>query len=248
MLDAALQTTFETFLGAARWGDVAAFESCFSSRAEGYTSLAGAIQGPHAFGAALKGLNAQLPGVQIEPVRVYGEGPELAARMRFITEGKEAEALFAFRFDADGHIARFIALWDPSDLLSITPVQLDAATGAAVEAYFRTYNENDEEAHMALASPRLTYFGSVSRMTAEGLETARGIFRSAHDRMGLVRLDPIRIFGTGPHLAVLVRIHGVGAGGPMEEGVWVFHMEPQRRFDRVSVLWNPGTFLTWNHR
>lgn len=248
MLDPAIQTTFDASLAAVRQGDAAAFERCFSAGAEGYGREAGGLQGPSAFGAALKALHARLPGLRIELLRTYGEGPEMAARMRLLAEGLDAEGLFAFRFDPDGRIGRLIALWEPLDRLDQGLALLGPGERAAVESYFRTYNEDDEAAHMALVSPDLVYFGAVSRITAEGLETARGIFRTAHDRMGLKRLDPLRVFGAGPHLAVLARIHGAGAGGPTEEGVWVFRLDARHRFDRVSVLWNPGTFLTWNHK
>jgi ketosteroid isomerase-like protein len=248
MLDPLIQATFQACLDAVRRGDETAFENCFREDAEGFTSLVGELRGPAAFAAALKALHGRLSGFRMEPVRTYGEGPEMAVRMRLLSEVKETEGVFAFRFDPEGRIARLIVLWEPSELLDTAPGRLNPALGAAVEAYFRTYNDDDEAAHMALVSPDLVYFGAVSRMTAEGLETARGIFRTAHDRMGLKRFDPMRVFGTGPHVAVLVRIHGVGAGGPMEEGIWIFRFDARNRFDRVSVLWNPGTFLTWNHK
>jgi ketosteroid isomerase-like protein len=248
MLDPTIQSTFETCLDAARRGDEAAFMGCFRPDAEGCATLAGELRGPAAFCAALSSLHERLPGLRLEPMRLYGEGPEMAARMRFRVDGKEAEGVFAFRFDPEGRIGRLIALWEPADLLDVDPAPLEPASQAAVEGYFRTYNADDEDAHMALVSPELVYFGAVSRMTVEGIETARGIFRSAHTRMGLKRFDPLRVFGTDRHLTVLVRIHGAGASGPMEEGIWVFRLDERRRFDRVSVLWNPGTFLTWNHR
>lgn len=248
MLDPALQATFQNCLNAVRGGDIPALESCFREGAEGYASLAGGFRGAAAFGVALKTLFERLPGLTIAPMRTYGEGPEMAARMRLARDGKEAEGIFAFRFDPDGRIARLIALWEPEELLGGPPSGLEPAARAAVEAYFRTYNEDDEDAHMALISPAVVYFGAVSRMTAEGIETARGIFRSAHARMGLKRLDVMRTFSAGPHVAVRVRIQGAGAGGPTEEGVWVLRLDAQQRFDRVSVLWNPGTFLTWSHR
>ncbi len=248
MMDPGIRTTFEACLAAVRNGDAAAFHNAFSGEAEGYSSLAGELKSAAAFRAALMGLNGRMPGVAIAPVRTYGEGPEMAARMRLSAKGRESEGIFAFRFDANCRIARLIALWDPASLLGGPSPRLPKAAEAAVQAYFRTYNDDDEDAHMALISPELVYFGAVSRMTAEGIETARGIFRTAHERMGLKRFEPTRIFHGGPHLAVLARIHGIGAGGPTEEGVWVFRLDDQGRFDRVSVLWNPGTFLTWNHR
>lgn len=248
MLDAAIQATFETCLDAVRRGDEAAMRNCFREDAEGYTTLGGELRGPESFAGALRAIHGRLPGFRMEPLRTYGEGPEMVARMRLLANGKEAEGLFAFRFDPEGRIARLIVLWEPSELLEVEPSRLGPALQAAVAAYFRTYNDDDEGAHMALVSPDLVYFGAVSRITAEGLETARGIFRTAHDRMGLKRFDPMRVFGTGPHVAVLARIHGAGAGGPTEEGIWVFRFDAKNRFDRVSVLWNPGTFLTWNYR
>ncbi len=248
MMDPGIRTTFEACLAAVRDGDGHAFQACFREDAEGFSSLAGDLKSPAAFRAALMGLNGRMPGVTIAPIRTYGEGPEMAARMRLSAKGRESEGIFAFRFDSECRIARLIALWDTASLLGGAPPRLPKAADAAVQAYFRTYNEDDEDAHMALISPDLVYFGAVSRMTAEGLETARGIFRTAHERMGLKRFDPTRVFHAGPHLAVLARIHGLGAGGPTEEGVWVFRMDGEGRFDRVSVLWNPGTFLTWSHR
>lgn len=248
MLDPAIRTTFEACLAAVRNGEGAAFQACFRGDADGYSSLAGELNSPAAFRAALMGLNGRVIGVRIEATRTYGEGPEMAARMRLSANGRESEGIFAFRFDPEGRIARLIALWEPATLLGVAQAPLPPGTEDSVQTYFRTYNDDDEDAHMALLSPRLVYFGSVSRMTVEGIETARGIFRSARERMGLKRFEPIRIFHAGPHLAVLARIHGLGAGGPTEEGVWIFRVDGEGRFDRVSVLWNPGTFLTWNYR
>lgn len=248
MMDPAIRATFDACLAAVRNGDGAAFQDCFREDAKGFSSLAGELKSPAAFRAALMGLNGRVPEVALEPVRTYGEGPEMAARMRIASRGREGEGVFGFRFDASGRIERLIALWDPAQVLGGTPARLSSTVEASVQAYFRTYNDDDEDAHMALISPQLVYFGSVSRMTVEGIETARGIFRSAHDRMGLKRFEPTRIFHTGPHLAAVARIHGPGAGGPTEEGVWMFRLDDQGRFDHVSVLWNPGTFLTWNHR
>lgn len=172
----------------------------------------------------------------------------MAARMRLSAQGRECEGIFAFRFDPSGQISRLIALWDPAELVGGAKPALPKAVQATVQAYFRTYNDDDEIAHMALIARELVYFGAVSRMTVEGIDSARGIFRTAHERMGLKRFDPLRTFHTGCHVAVLVRIHGIGPGGPTEEGAWIFRMNEAGLLDRVSVLWNPGTFLTWGHR
>lgn len=248
MLDPAIRSTLETCLGALRQGDEAAFVGCFQESAEGYTPTLGEFQGPQGAAQALSEMHARLPGLRLELLRSYGDGPEMAVRASLLSGGLEAEGLFAFRFDREGRIIRFIAFWEPVDRLDLGAAHLGPAERTAVEYYFSTYNEDDEAAHFDLISPDLVYFGAVSRMTAEGLETARGIFRSARDRMGLKRLEPLCVFGRGPHLAVLARMEGSGAGGPRDEGVWIFRLNAQHRFDRVSVLWNPGTFLTWSHR
>lgn len=245
MIDPALQATFEASLEAVRRGDAAGFQAGFTAEAEGFCSLAGAVAGAGGFGAALSGFRRRLPELEVTPVRTYGEGPELAARLRLGAGGRVAEAVWAFRFDPAGRIERLACLWDPAELLPSDPAVLPAAAAEAVAAYFRTYNAGDEDAHMALLSPELVYFGSVSRMTAEGIETARGVFRSARSRMGLKRFEALRTFGAGPHLAVRVAIHGEGPAGPTEEGIWVFRLDAQGRFDRVSILWNPGMFLAW---
>lgn len=245
MMDPAIQATFEACLDAVRRGDAAGFAARFTPEAEGFCSLAGAVAGAGAFGGALEAARQRLPDLEVAPVRTYGEGPELAARLRLGAGGRDGEGVWAFRFDPAGRIERLVCLWDPAELLPAEPATLPPAAAEAVAGYFRTYNAGDEDAHMALLSPELVYFGAVSRMTAEGLETARGIFRSARTRMGLKRFEALRIFGTGPHLAVRVAIHGEGPAGPTEEGIWAFRLDARGRFDRVSILWNPGTFLTW---
>lgn len=242
MLDPALRTTFEACLDALRGGDRAALEACLEPDAETFDPLEGASR---AGAAALK---ARLPDLGLAPLRTYGEGPELAARVRLSGGGREAEGVLAFRFSPEGRVTRLIAFFDPSRLLPAPGMVLEHQREARVIDYFRTYNAEEEDAHMELLSPSVVYFGAVSRMTAEGIGTARGVFRSAHTRMGLKRFDPVRVLSAGPHAAVLVRIHGARPAGPTEEGLWIFRFDAQDRFDRVSVLWNPGSFLSWPPR
>jgi len=242
MLDPALRTTFEACLDALRGGDRAALEACLERDAETFDPLEGGVR---AGAASLKG---RLPDLELVPLRTYGEGPELAARVRLSGGGRETEGVLAFRFNPEGRVTRLILFFDPSRLLSVNGWSLERRRAAQVIDYFRTYNADEEDAHMALLSPSVVYFGAVSRMTAQGIETARGVFRSAHARMGLKRFDPVRVLHAGPHAAVFVRIHGSGPGGPMEEGLWIFRFDGEDRFERVSVLWNPGSFLSWPPR
>ena len=248
MLDPSLRATFEACLDALRRGDGAALEGCFREDAEGSDSLGGEARGATAAAGNLARWAERMPGLEVAPLRTYGEGPELAARVRLAFQGREAEGALAFRFDAAAKIERLVALFEPAPLMGVPHTDLSKAHEDAVIEYFRSYNSDEEDRHMTLLSPDLIYFGSVSRMTAEGIGTARGIFRSARDRMGLKRFDPIRTFGGGPWTAVLVRIHGAKAGGPTEEGLWLFRFDAQARFDRVSILWNPGAFLAWPAR
>ncbi|HTL98496.1 MAG TPA: nuclear transport factor 2 family protein [Holophagaceae bacterium] len=245
MLDPALRATFEACLDAARRGDAPALAACFQEDAEGLESLSGEARGAQALAEAVAALKARIPDLELTPLRTYGEGPELAVRLRLSGRGREAEGVWAFRFDGEGRITRLVALFEPARLLSVSASSLSKRQEERIIDYFRTYNSDEEDAHMSLASPKLVYFGAVSRMTAEGIETARGVFRSARTRMGLKRFDPMKVFGSGPYAAVLVRIYGSQAGGPTEEGIWVLRFDAEDRFDRVSILWNPGSFLSW---
>ena len=245
MLDPALRATFEACLDAARRGDAPALAACFSEEVEGQESLSGVTHGAQAFAEALAALRTRIPDLELTPLRTYGEGPELALRLRLSARKGEAEGVWAFRFDGAARITRLVALFEPARLLNVPASSLSKGQEERVIDYFRTYNADEEDAHMSLASPELIYFGAVSRMTAQGLETARGVFRSARTRMGLKRFDPMKVYGAGPYAAVLVRIYGSKPGGPTEEGIWVFRFDAEDRFDRVSILWNPGSFLSW---
>jgi ketosteroid isomerase-like protein len=245
MLDPALSAAFEICLDALRRGDRAALEASLAPEAEGYSPLHGPLEGARPVGASLARLMALAPGLEIAPVRTFGEGPELAARAHFRAAGRETDGILAFRFDPSNRITRLLVLFDPARVTEGPEAILDHRREARLVAYFRTYNADDEDGHMALISPDLVYFGSVSRMTAEGLDTARGIFQSAHARMGLKRFDPLRLYAGGDHAAALVQVHGSRPGGPTEEGVWVFRFDAEDRINRVSVLWNPGALLAW---
>lgn len=244
MLDPALSDAFEACLDALRRGDRASLEAGLAPEAEGYSPLHGALEGAGAVGASLARLTELAPGLEIAPVRTFGEGPELAARARFRAGGREAEGILAFRFDPGNRITRLLVLFDPARLAGGPEAILDHRREARLVEYFRSYNADEEDAHMALISPDLVYFGSVSRMTAEGLDTARGVFQSAHARMGLKRFDPLRLYAGGDHAAALVQVHGSRADAT-EEGVWVFRFDAQDRINRVSILWNPGVLLAW---
>ena len=248
MLDPALRAAFEACLDALRRGDAGALQACFREDSSGFDSLGGAASGASALAGRFAQWPARLPGLSLSPLRTYGEGPELAAQVRLAAGGREADGVLAFRFDAQARLERLVALWEPAELLGLPKSKLRKGEEAAILEYFRTYNADEEDRHMGLISPELIYFGAVSRMTAEGLGTARGIFRSAKDRMGLKRFEPIRTYGAGPYAAVLVRIHGARAGGPTEEGIWLFRFDARGLFDRVSILWNPGAFLAWHPR
>ena len=214
MLDPALRASFEACLDATRRGDASALEGFFREDAEGFDSLGGAAHGARLVAQAFAGLKPRIPGLQLAPLRTYGEGPELVVRLRLSSGSRETEGIWAFRFDGGGRIERLVALYEPARLLDVPESALTRSQEDQVVAYFRTYNDDDEDGHMRLISPDLIYFGAVSRMTAEGIGTARGIFRSARDRMGLARFDPMKVFGAGPYAAVLVRIHGSQPGGP----------------------------------
>lgn len=245
MLDPALRAAYETCLDAVRLGDRTALAACLGPEAEGFDPLSGQRVGAADVASSFAAFAEALPGLEIEPLRTYGEGPELAARARLRAGGREAEGILAFRFDPSNRITRLFALFDPARITGAPEAALDHGREGRIVEYFRTYNADDEDAHIALMSPDMVYFGSVSRMTVEGLGTARGVFQSAHSRMGLKRFDPIRLFPGGDHAAALVKVHSARAGGQTEEGIWLFRFDAGHRFDRVSILWNPGAFLTW---
>lgn len=245
MMDPALSATYQACLDALSRGDRSALAALFSEDVEAYGPLSGPKAGRDEAAEAFARLAHGASRVEVAPVRTYGEGPELAAKAVFRADGRETEGILALRFDAGGLITRLILFFDAARIGFPADAALDHRREERITAYFRTYNADDEEAHMALISPDLVYFGSVSRMTVEGLETARGVFQSAHARMGLKRFDPLRLFVGGDHVAALVQVHGARAGGPSEEGVWVFRFDALDRLDRVSVLWNPGPLLAW---
>lgn len=232
MLDHSLQSALDSLLAAYRSGTPSAAR--FAPGAEVVDSCVDSALPAHLPGL----LRAKLPGLRVELKRTYGEGPELGALLQFSSGERAVEAAWGLRIDGQGRLERFLSLWDPAELLGHGKGGQDPAVKAAVVAYFRTYNDNEEDTHIELLSPKMVYFGSVSRMTGEGRPTGRGVFRGARDHMGLKRLEPLRVFGAGPDLAVRVRV--TGASGRLEEALWLLRLDSQGLFDRVSVLWNPS--------
>ncbi len=80
-----------------------------------------------------------------------------------------------------------------------------------VDTYFRTLNERNEDAHVALYDPEVAFFGSVSGLADSGLATVRAILRTAFSTYGVRAVNPRKTFGRWPEFAVVVSRMGDSA-------------------------------------
>jgi hypothetical protein len=231
-LDPRLQASLDAYLRACEWAeeDPSRWLSPDLHAFDGHTGHSHIGAGAHL--SLLRARLEERPGLQAQVLRRFGGGPELALLMDVGGE----EQLWAFRFDDEGRVEHISILREGG------PGTLAAGCATVVDGYFRTYNEDDEEGHMALLSPDLLYFGSVSRITSVGLPTARGVFRGARESMGIHRLRTGRWFGRDHDAAVLVKLAKEDPVAPEADGAWIFHFDAAPRVDRLSLLWNPEGF------
>ncbi|HJW09642.1 MAG TPA: hypothetical protein VJ483_08420 [Holophagaceae bacterium] len=235
MLDPRLRDSIEAYLRACEWAESEDLQRLLAPDVQTFDGHRGRWhEGIAAHQAALRAQAEERPGLQFRLLHTYGQGPEVVAK---VSLGPE-EGLWAFRFREDGLLERITALHESKGK--------DLAPGCdeAIEAYFRTYNEDREDEHMALLNPDLVYFGSVSRLTAVGLPTARGIFRGARDIMGVHRIRRTRTFGQGRDAGVLIRLAKADPKAEEAEGALIFHFDKHAKVARLSVMWNPEGFLT----
>ncbi len=260
MPDPRIQTTIEAYFCAVSEGDEEAFAACLRPDILFFGSMGGTqLRGIDPLRGAFRALRERFPSLSQRAARTFGEGPEIAVLVD-LSFGMDPgmQGLWIFRFDAEARVERLSALWDPQrvqlrkarwDLdpeVDFTTGSMDPALQSVMDNYFETFNQGDEGRHVSLYSPEVAYFGSVSRMTAAGIATMRGVFRGARESFGIRRLTPTHYFGRRQEVAVLVKIAGAGAGGPETpetEGVWGFRFDDHLRIERMSVLWNASDFL-----
>ncbi len=257
MLDSHLQATIDTYFRAVSCGDEETFAACLAPEVLFSGSLS-AVQGRghDALRGAYRTLRSHYPDLRQEPYQTFGVGPEVAVLVDlYFDENSRAGhgGIWLFHFDSKGRVERLTELWDAQPMLlqghrfqaaaDLAPAQVEAQILAVLKAYFQTFNAGDEEAHMALFSPEVAYYGSVSRIASAGTATVRGIFRSARDTVGIRRLIPLQVLGRRDQLAVLLTMDKEDAAGSTDQGVWVFRFDDRDRIDGLSVLWNPGAFV-----
>ncbi len=108
-----------------------------------------------------------------------------------------------------------------------------------IRAFFETHDRGDEAAHLALIHRDVRYFGSVFGREVEGVASYKGIFRSAHRDLGLLRHRPLKVFGIWPEVAVLVEIDLAPPREGMVEGIWRLGFTPEGLVRSLSILWDP---------
>lgn len=119
---------------------------------------------------------------------------------------------------------------------------MDPENQGLFEAYFRTFNAGDEEAHRALWGPDLDYFSSTVRTSVQGLGSLRGVWKAIREGVGIRRIEPKKWFGDLPERAVLVSFQGEG-GKPSVEAMMVFRFDEANLISHLSVHWDPVAFL-----
>jgi hypothetical protein len=112
-----------------------------------------------------------------------------------------------------------------------------------IKTYFDSFNQGDEEAHLAQMREGAEYFGSGTQVIAMDVLTARRIYRSTREIFGVRRIEPLATFGEFPRFAVRALIHGNRGPGHVAEVVFVFHLDEQGQLISLWALWNPAPFL-----
>ncbi|HJU84518.1 MAG TPA: nuclear transport factor 2 family protein [Holophagaceae bacterium] len=237
MLDPGINVALQAFLQACETGDESPLAPHLASEVDSFDGWTGRRhRSPSSLGLVMRRWRERLPGLRCSLAATYGEGPEIVARVELGSPVGDIPSLWAFRFNGAGRVERLGLYLDQGPAL-------EPGCVATLEAYARTFNEDQEDAHMALLSPEVLYFGSVSRMTAVGIPTARGVFRGAREVMGVHRFDLQRVFGRGRDAAVLIRLVRERPVPNEAEGVLVFRFGPAAEVEQISILWNPAGFL-----
>lgn len=189
---------------------------------------------------------------RLEPLRYFGDTPEVAALASFQGEGghPSQEGILIFRFNEEGLLERLAAHWDPGSFLdaggppapSDSLATKDPRVQVTLNSYFDSFNAGNEDEHYASAHPDMVFFGSLSRVQSQGLAASRGIFGAVRNSLGIRIITPKRYFGDWPEVSVLLALSRENGAGKVE-AVFSFRFDDSGRVLGLSALWNPLPFL-----
>ena len=94
---------------------------------------------------------------------------------------------------------------------------MEAHLPGCIESFFRTHNDWDHPAHLALLAPDLVFSGSGSGIRGGGLLDYRGILRGAREELKVQWVRPIRLYGN-----------------------WRFVFREDGSIQELTILWNPN--------
>ncbi len=113
-----------------------------------------------------------------------------------------------------------------------------------LERYLAAHAAADTMAVVGLFSPGATLEDPVGAAPHVGIDAIRSFFRSAHERQGRLRLDPVGpVIVGGDEAAVHVRASGADADpdeGPVFDVIYVLTVDPQRRIKRLRAFFDLG--------
>ncbi len=117
--------------------------------------------------------------------------------------------------------------------------KLDPHLRSVIDAYFGAMNSRNESAFTACLAKEIVFFGSMSGVQIKGIDALRGMFLALGDKFPDLMQNPLRTFGTGPEVAVLVDL---AFGEDATQGMWIFRFDPAGRAERISALYDPQPF------
>lgn len=256
-MDPKTRSTLDTYFRTYNTDEEAAHQALWAPEMAFFGSLIRAeVQGPGSTKGVFKAVRDGMGMRRLHPLRWFGDTPQVAVLSTFqgVRGHPSQEGVLLFKFDAQGLIERLAAHWDPGTFLkgkerpeaAILPrIELrdkDPRVQATLKTYFQTFNTGDEAQHYSVVHPDMIFFGSLSHMETEGLASAKGVFRSVRESLGIRTFEPQRYFGDYPEVTVLLDLCRE-AGQGKAEAMMTFRFDEIGRITRITVLWNPLPFL-----
>jgi hypothetical protein len=214
------------------------------------------VQGPGSTKGVFKAVRDGMGMRRMRPIRWFGDAPQVGVLTTFegVRGEPSQEGALLFKFDGQGLIERLAAHWDPGAFLKakerpgepmpprVALEEKDPRVKATLNTYFRTFNDGDEAQHYSVVHPDMVFFGSLSHVETEGLASAKGVFRSVRESLGIRTFEAKRYFGDYPEVTVLLDLCRE-AGRGKAEAMMTFRFNEAGLVTRITVLWNPLPFL-----
>lgn len=249
-MSAPIPPTLRACLEAAHAGDEAGYLACVGEDTVFYGGITGLEHmGIGAILGAFRAGQDLLRRPAIRGLDYYGDAVEGALRVRYTAfegRGPSLEGFWHVRFSPEGRIQGLALIWNPSALLADPPSQetlhLPEGHRTTLEAYFQTFNEGQDGAHLALLDPAVTLWGSGSHVQAQGISDSWTFLKAARTVFHVHRIEPREWFGKGSRVAVVGHLLG-GPESRATPAAWIFHLGPDHRIRHLSVLWRPTDLL-----